>query len=99
MGGGNMGYSIQYAPDLNIKYKAHKSTQINKKRFFILSACLIIVTALFFGKVRNFLWELWIPGDADVTVAAFSEMLADVQQGTSVSKAVQDFCKEILKNE
>lgn len=93
-----MGYSIQYAPNLNRRYKTFKPIRINKKALIIMTCIFTATFALLISNVRTYLWELIIPGEAEITVSAFGEMLHEIEQGKSISKSLNTFCKEILVN-
>ena len=91
-----MGYSIQYASWLNKKFKIKKRYRWNKKSIYSVVGC---ITVLMFGIItplRNWLREFVIPGDADITAAAFSDMLQQLENGETVKSAFSAFCKEIL---
>lgn len=86
-----MSYSIDYNPELHKNYPMKRKKMILKPlgiTICLLSAVYMIYS---FGLI-NFL----IPGDPDVTVSAFSEMVDGVQNGQPVSDAVYMFCKCVI---
>ena len=89
-----MGYNIEYNPDEKFRYP----TKVNKGRGRLVKATLL-ATVLFvtgFVVVKTGAYEWLIPGDPDVTVPAFSEMITDFSSGVSVKEAVINFCREII---
>lgn len=92
-----MGYQIMYSPEDNHKYPAYKPVRKNK---WVIPAVLtaVLLAAAARPQVRSALENWLIPGDKDVTKAAFSLMLEDIRTGEPVSQAVSAFCREILEN-
>lgn len=92
-----MGYQIMYSPEDNHKYPTIKSRR--KHRWLIP---VVISVALFISagipKVRNHLEYLLIPGDTQITKAAFSAMLEQIKTGEPINEAVTAFCREIIEN-
>ena len=90
-----MSYCIEYNPELNTKYPKRKYTkQFPIKKLLFLT--IILVTSYVFLQAK--LYRYFIPGDPDVTVPAFSAMVASVGDGDSVKDAFVKFCREIIIN-
>ena len=90
-----MGYQISYNPEDDHKYPPCQPMKRGKW------ACWVMVCAVLFGmvgipKVRSKLEMLLIPGDVQVTKAAFSDMLDQIQTGQPIDEAVSAFCREII---
>lgn len=91
-----MGYLIQYDPQWNKKYKIKRIFKLDKRIIFGGAGALILLLMAVITPIREWLWELIIPGDASVTTSAFTDMVKQVKSGESVSEAFTAFCKEIL---
>ena len=93
-----MGYEIFYQPELNYRYKI--SGKKPMKRIWVIygSLALGVVVLGLIPSIRNWFWDLLIPGDPKVTIPAFSGLLEDVRQGAGFSDALTVFCQEILAN-
>ena len=87
-----MSYQIQYEPDKNRKYPT-KKPQKSKATAAVMVAVLLIV-CLSVGLRTGWL----IPGDPDVTKAAFSGMVDMLKDGSSVQDSVTAFCAEVLEH-
>lgn len=88
-----MAYKIQYNPEDNNRYPKCKNVRPIRWKRWIFAVCI-------FGAV---LWlrqrgipDFLIPGDPEVTTAAAENMVANLQQGSTVNEAVTVFCREIL---
>lgn len=90
-----MSYQIQYGQTMTKTVIAE--TRNNAKRspaikWIGFSCVLLFVVFLGSAGYLDFL----IPGDKEVTTAAFESMVEDVRAGESVKDAVAAFCLEIL---
>lgn len=92
--GDNMGYQIVYNPEDNHKYPTH----IRKKRKVKMIPLILFASILVLGsrQIRGKLEQWLIPGDPQVTKAAFSLMMEDLRDGESFGDAVTAFCNEII---
>ena len=88
-----MSYQIQYESAKNDKYPM----RLNRKRPGLLMYTAIAVIIGLIMSVPK-LHEYLIPGDPDVTSAAFSQLVSDMQSGESFGDAVTAFCREIITN-
>lgn len=91
-----MSYSIKYNPEKNKMYPL----SVKRKPKWLMAA-LVAVVALFVLQridknqvIKSFL----IPGNPEITAAAFSSMVDDIREGETVGKAVTAFCLEIIDN-
>ena len=91
-----MGYRIDYGQPFDKKYPM--PDRRSRLPWMVCIALLLfaLLTNLFWPEGRAVLAEFLIPGDAAVTSAAFSDMVADVRAGVTVSDALAAFCREIL---
>ena len=93
-----MGYQISYEPELNYRYKIPGKKP--KKRIWGIYGTLVLGTVVLglIPSIRNWFWDLLIPGDPKVTIPTFAGFMEDIQQGTGFSDALTVFCQEILVN-
>lgn len=92
-----MGYHIQYGETL-IKKKI-KLPYFMKNRNKIATMLIVTVICTTLGLIgkNERVQEILIPGDDEVTRAAFECMIDEVQAGSSMVDAVTVFCREILE--
>ena len=91
-----MGYNIQYGTtSISTRIKRARGTKKMRKLEYLIIGCALLLTILL-GRFG--LLDFLIPGDKNVTKAAFSDMIQDVQRGESVKSAVTAFCNEILNS-
>jgi len=90
-----MSYSVSYNPELKKRYPAvcHKK----KPNYTVL---LLILCAATVGILltNNGILRYLLPGDPNVTAAAFSALVDSVASGVSVKESLYTFCEEILLN-
>lgn len=91
-----MSYSIEYEPDKKKIYPL----QVNRKPKWLVIALAVVISIFLMQKLdkNQVLKSLLIPGDPEITAAAFSEMMDDIREGQAVRKAVTSFCLEIIDN-
>lgn len=93
-----MSYTIQYGPSGKAEAEWNSSRTKRKRRTAaaILLAVVAIGVLLLGGadRVRDFL----IPGDPEVTKAAFAQFTENIRQGEPVGDAITAFCREIIDN-
>lgn len=88
-----MSYIIQYNPELTRKYpKPKKHMNIPIKPIILM--VIIAISACIFAYNRWF--QIFLPGNPDVTVSAFSTLVEKVVEGIPVKNAVYEFCEEII---
>lgn len=91
-----MGYCVEYNPEFKNRYP---SVPRNRKRLpiGILIWGAAAVTAVYILVSSGVLRHL-IPGDPNVTTAAFSLLVEEIAEGESVRDAFFAFCREIVVN-
>lgn len=90
-----MGYKIDYGA-FGCKKTALRQ---KKKRFpviWILLGFVLIFAFLNWNNFKQFVQDLLLPGDCEVTAIAIEAMVMDLKEGVSFSEALSVFCKEIL---
>lgn len=85
-----MGYTINYSPETAHKFPVKKSPKISVP-WVLTGAALFLLLA---GG-----WKWLLPGNPDVTQAAITNLVEDVQSGAPVGDAVTAFCREIIDSE
>lgn len=89
-----MSYTVVYQPEDNIRYPPVKREKLHAGKILALLACILsLLVCLIWGEV---IFDFLIPGDADTTKAAFSNMIEQIGEGVQVGKAMDAFCREIL---
>lgn len=91
-----MSYRIEYNPEKNQIYPI----SAKRKTKWLMIALAAIVALFVIQKVDKTkeIKSLLIPGDPEVTAAAFSTMLENIREGEGVGDAVTAFCLEIISN-
>ena len=89
-----MSYQIQYESEKNKQYPMERKSALPKRYLVGAIIVALVVSVISVPSVR----ELLIPGDPEVTGAAFSQMIDNLQEGDSVGEAVTAFCREIIQN-
>ena len=92
-----MGYKIQYGHTMTktfLRESERKNIRIPSIKWIIIACVLLLAVYLSGAGYLDFL----IPGNKEVTAAAFSAMVEDVQNGKHVNTAFTEFCLEILDN-
>ena len=85
-----MSYQINYDPSRKRKFYTGKTRKVPN---WLLVAVGVAAAACIFNKELKF---LLIPGDPQVTSAAFSGLTEDLKAGGSLKDAVTAFCREII---
>ena len=88
-----MSYKIEYCPSDKKRYPGIKERRKTKygNWVMVILAFAVVLSLRLYG-IPDFL----IPGDPQVTKAAASLMIDQLQNGDSLGDAVAVFCKEIL---
>ena len=68
------------------------------KRLCIIIVAVIFICALYIGAQNGSLSRILLPGDPEITEAAISTLIENLQDGKTVADAVEVFCKEIISN-
>lgn len=92
-----MGYVIEYSPQDKRKYPITGNKRKGKRyvRWFLI---LVVLVCSLIPGIRTRAVNLLIPGDDEVTKAAFQIMTEQLRAGEPVNDAVTAFCQEILDN-
>ena len=90
-----MAYEISYGPVKTKQPKTRKNTP-RSLILFLCTAALIIGLSITGSGDRILQWL--IPGDSNVTSAAFSTMIENLRDGLPLYESVTAFCKEIIEN-
>ncbi len=90
-----MGYTVEYNPELTKRYPTEKYQ--SKKTPIILIVSLILIIGLYI-TTRESIYQLMIPGDPQVTTAAFSEMMDQIAAGESLKDSFFAFCEDIISH-
>lgn len=91
-----MSYRIEYNPEKNRKYPIPRTK--NRKWVIVALTALVLLFALLKFDGSKTISSWLIPGDPEITVAAFSDMVADIRSGEPAGEAVTAFCLEIIRN-
>ena len=91
-----MGYRIEYE-------KMGRIPQQNKKKWtgvFVAVLVMLLVIGAIAVKSVGLEWvqEVLIPGDPDVTAAAMEGMVENLRSGVGIAEAFKAFCQEIIQN-
>lgn len=89
-----MSYRVHYAKDMN-----KNLTRKNNLKFLRYGVAIIILLIIVgIQPLQKNLYESIIPANYEFTVNCFSDMLNDLENGESVSRAVTTFCRAIIEN-
>ncbi len=91
-----MSYHVEYNPEFRKRYPAIKkqpNLKLVKRLIFVTLAVVMFYGAVWSGWAKSLL-----PGDPDVTISAFSDMVTDVKSGDGVKEAWIAFCRNIIDN-
>ena len=93
-----MGYKIQYS-------QTGESVRVAPKKYnqlrYIIIVCILIACclALYVVDVKEVaILDYFLPGNPEVTKAAFFSFAEDLRSGLTFSDAVTAFCREIIEN-
>ncbi len=87
-----MSYYLQYEPDLRKRYPTIPDKRRRIVRILAFVAALAVTGVIFRKHIAEFL----IPGDPDITVPAFAQMVESIEAGESVGDSFLAFCKQII---
>jgi hypothetical protein len=92
----DVGYRIEYGKDRSVTYFDKKE----KRYRGIMTVCFFMLFCALTSVLRPAQWkqakDYLIPGDAEITAAAFSEMTYQLQNGESLEDAVVTFCRDVI---
>ena len=91
-----MSYRVSYNPELSALYP-QKMPHIRKisKSFVVIGLAMALTAGAF---LRDNIFHVLIPGDPEVTAAAFSAMVERVEMGEPLRESLLVFCQEIIVN-
>lgn len=90
-----MGYRVEYESVKKVRGVQKRTTgRLALTGIFFL--VFLVLVACFWPEGREILRDALLPGDSAVTAAALEELARQVQQGTDLSQAVVEFCRDIL---
>ena len=91
-----MGYRISYDNErMQIEQESGRHTY--SRLISVLVVCLLVLGSLKligWDSLKNYV----LPGDPELTEAAFTDMVESIRAGESVTDAVTAFCVEIIEN-
>ena len=91
-----MSYCVEYNPELKKHYPS--VTKSGKKPPIALILGVVITVAAAYALVSSGVLRYLIPGDPEVTTAAFSVLVERIGAGEPVREAFLGFCEEIIVN-
>ena len=90
-----MGYRINYSGGQAV----HRQISFRKNSRWRLIIVVFLLLLLVIGPVRDEIYHLLIPGNDDVTIHAFRDLVSSLREGGSVGEALEVFCQEIIYEE
>lgn len=89
-----MGYRVEYetVPKVRRMEQRKSGRAALTALFFVI---FLLLTTVFWPKGRAVLQELLLPGDPVVTVAALETLAEELQTGTRLGDALENFCQTI----
>ena len=87
-----MSYYLQYEPNLRKRYPTIADKRRRIVRILVFFTALAVTGVIFRNHIADFL----IPGDPDITVPAFAEMVDKIGAGESVGESFIEFCRQII---
>lgn len=91
-----MGYRVEYETVGKVRrMEQRKSPRAALTALFF--ALFLLLTAAFWPKGREALRELLIPGDPAVTVGALETLAEELQTGSALGDALENFCQTIVR--
>jgi len=91
-----MSYRVEYNPELRKRYPLVEKIR-NKNLLKVLLVSVAAIAAIYTITCSDVL-QFLIPGDPEVTTAAFSLLLDEIGEGEPVREAFLSFCREIIVN-
>lgn len=90
-----MAYRIDYCNN-GIRKEIQEKKAIKTKGIWAVAfICLIILMGILYPQKQT-LERLLIPGNAETTKRAATQLVSDIRTGQSVTEALQGFCFEII---
>ncbi len=89
-----MSYCVEYNPEFK-KYYPTRMKRIRKPPVKLLLAAILIAVSVYILTGTG-VFRILLPGDPQVTAAAFSDMVQRVGTGEPVSDAVHYFFRDVI---
>ena len=89
-----MSYYVEYNPELKNRYPVKKNRR--PKQTALLVVVILLVITLSYSVFGGKLLKILIPGDPQITAAAFSGFVEQVGSGKPIREAVFCFFQEII---
>ena len=93
-----MGYTIQYGQTLLKEEIKEPCSKLNNKLIPILLITSCTIAAFLIYAKADFLRDIILPGNADVTEAALGHLAENLRSGETFGSAITAFCREIIIN-
>lgn len=89
-----MSYQIRYT-DTSMVKQDKKIRKPRVKLVILVCSVLLLVGLLQIKSVQNFL----IPGDPEVTKAAFTSFTQELRAGERLGDAITTFCRQVIESD
>jgi hypothetical protein len=89
----SVGYRIEYGPVKKLRGVEKRISSVSS----LIGLLLLLMILCFSQYGSTVLKEVLIPGDPEITVAAFSDMTDQLCNGTELQEAILCFCVDILE--
>ena len=93
-----MGYSIEYGASGTWENRWHANRKKRKTKIVIAALLGIITLVLVFSGQIKTVQDFFIPGNPEITKAAFAQLKEDIRHGDDFDAALTAFCKEIIEH-
>ena len=90
-----MGYRVEYDSVKKVR-GVQKRTAGRLAMTGVFFLVFLVLVACFWPEGASILRDALLPGDSAVTAAALEELARQVSQGTDLSQAVTEFCRDLL---
>ncbi len=93
-----LGYRIQYGPMAKgeVQWNRKRIGRLKAKTMWLLAVLSILLLAV--AQRHGILEKLLIPGNPEVTKAAYIQFKQDVKEGEPVGEAITAFCRTVIEN-
>lgn len=91
-----MGYRVEYEPVKKVRGAQKKTSRAATLTALCLLLFFLLVSG-FWPRGREVLWDLLVPGDASVTVAALEDLTLELRNGEALSSALESFCQKVIR--
>ena len=91
-----LGYSIEYGASGTFETRWQTNRKKRRKAVVTMFLLGIITLVLIFSGRIKAVQDFLIPGNPEITRAAFTQFTEDIRQGNRFDDAIYTFCKEII---